>query len=478
MRRDDPRREHGQILVLFVLSLAAVLAIAALLIDGANALVLRRSLQNAADAAALAASNVLQASGSTRTCSDTASASSVPRTDIVTAAVASVTANVPGYTEADVIVTCPGGYDDQAVRVELRDTAPNFLAAMVLGGPLQVGTSSVAVNGQITGSLYSVVTLDPWNASYPNGRRGCPSVLLSGGPTVVFDGSIQVDSACPASDNGAFGTNGNAATVTLNNGSSIRIVGGFSPGPLTISPTPYTNQRYVPDPLAFLDPSPMATIPVRSNSRLVLNNATQVLQPGIYRGGIQLRNHSIALLRPGIYVLDGGGLDVSAQASFCSISGTSAAIDCSGWAASCPDATCGVLLYNTGAASGAGAMGTVSVAAGAELRLRAYDERAVVNGEREFRNILIWQSASPVPTSSYAQPVITLNGGGSVEISGTLYAPSATVQMIGTAGGSGGNLALTLQFIVWDLQIQGNASFRFYFSDDDFARPTDYGLIQ
>ena len=42
--------------------------------------------------------------------------------------------------------------------------------------------------------------------------------------------------------------------------------------------------------------------------------------PGVYRGGIQLRNSSVALLRPGIYVLDGGGIDVGAQASFCSIS--------------------------------------------------------------------------------------------------------------------------------------------------------------
>jgi hypothetical protein len=51
--------------------------------------------------------------------------------------------------------------------------------------------------------------------------------------------------------------------------------------------------------------------------------------------------------------------------------------------------------------------------------------------------------------------------------------------MTGGSGGSGGSATnITLQFICWDLQVQGNSSFHFYYNSEEFARPTDYGLVQ
>jgi hypothetical protein len=97
----------------------------------------------------------------------------------------------------------------------------------------------------------------------------------------------------------------------------------------------------------------------------------------------------------------------------------------------------------------------------------------------EYRNMLLWQDANPVPTSTHAQPTVRLGGGGQVEMSGTLYAPNAPVYMTGGSGGSGGSATnITLQFICWDLQVQGNSSFHFYYNSEEFARPTDYGLVQ
>ena len=49
------RREGGQTLIFFVLAMPVFLAVIALVIDGSMLLVKRRALQNAADAAALAA---------------------------------------------------------------------------------------------------------------------------------------------------------------------------------------------------------------------------------------------------------------------------------------------------------------------------------------------------------------------------------------------------------------------------------------
>jgi hypothetical protein len=83
------------------------------------------------------------------------------------------------------------------------------------------------------------------------------------------------------------------------------------------------------------------------------------------------------------------------------------------------------------------------------------------------------------PGISYEQPEVRLQGGGTVDIRGTVYAPSAKVRMGDNSGGSGGTpINLTLQFISWDLEFSGNSAFHFYFRDQEFAKPTDYGLVE
>ena len=478
--RRDRSGERGQVLPLFVIALLVVLSLAALLFDGASTLVQRRKLQNAGDAAALAGTNVLQTTGSIRACSATAGPPpGAPRQDIIDAVRASVAANLPGFPVARITVTCPTGWQNMAVRVDLNSTSTSFFLGALGGSPQQVATTSTALNGQITGSSYSVVILDPSNPSWPNGRRGCPSFLISGGPTLLFDGSVYVNSGCSSASGGAIGTNGSSATVSFGSGKGLHVVGGYNAGPLTITPAPRLGVAPLQDPLAGLESINYGAMTVRSNSRLVLNNQTQVLQPGVYRGGIQLRNSSIALLRPGIYVLDGGGLDLGAQSSFCSISTTSTAVNCGNFASDCPDVTCGVLLFNRGTANGGNAMGPITVGAGATLKVRAYDDRAMGGANYAYRNLLIWQDENPLQTSSYSQPAISLNGGGTVDISGTVYAPQGAVTMGGgSGGGGGGSIDLLIQFIVWDLTMSGNSAFHFYYTDADFARPTDYGLVE
>ena len=472
-------RAGGQILPLFALAMVVILALGALLVDGASALVTRRRLQNVGDAASLAGANVLQ-SGTTHVCSTVSlDPPGAPRQDIVDAVMASLATNWPAITAGQVTITCPADRENQAVRVDLRLNAASFLSGAIGMAAASVGTTSVAVNGAGGGSGYSVVLLDPSNAGWPHGRLGCPAFLISGGPTLLFDGSVYVDSACTAANGGALATNGNSATVTLASGRAIKLVGGFDPGPLTITPAPTTGATALEDPLIDLEPVTTAGMTVRFTSRHVLNNVTEVLQPGIYRGGIELKNSSVALLRPGIYVFDGGGLEVGAQASLCSISATSTATSCASFATDCPDTTCGVLLYNQGTASGSGSMEHIRVGAGATLKLRAYDDRANADQHYEYRNLLIWQSASPAPSSSYEPPTVELSGGGNVDISGTLYAPSAKVLMGGNSGGTGGgSVDLLLQFICWDLEMSGNSAFHYFYSDSETTKWKDYGLVQ
>ncbi|HSO28807.1 MAG TPA: pilus assembly protein TadG-related protein [Candidatus Sulfomarinibacteraceae bacterium] len=480
MRQSRRAGEHGQILVLFTLALVALLAMLGLLFDGGNALALRRQLQNAGDAGALAAANIVQ-SLTPRGCSATEGPPpGAPQSAIVTAARAGVRASLPWVQDSDISVTCPPGWSNYAVQVDVAADAKTLFGRVVGITGIRAGTTSQGLNGQISSSIYSIVVLDPSNPTWPNGRRGCPSVLISGGPTVTLEGSMVINSTCAASNGGALGTNGNSATITLTNDARIRIVGDFVPGPLTINPAPLVHQQPTKDPLAGL--SAMPTLTTVSNSRLRLSGGSTVLNPGVYIGGIEMRNTAKAFLRPGIYVMQGGGLDIGAQNEVYSVTAGATSTTSATWATDCPAATCGVLIYNrAGTGSGAGAaMGQLSVGAGAAMKLRPYRPTADGSGANqvEYENLLFWQDANPVPTSSAAQPVVQLNGGGSVDLSGTIYAPSAHVLVGGGSGGTGGATDITLQFLVWDLTLQGNSTFTFRYRSELLAKPTDYGLIK
>jgi hypothetical protein len=268
-------------------------------------------------------------------------------------------------------------------------------------------------------------------------------------------------------------------------------VGGFAPGPLVVDPAPLTGQPRIADPLRNLPPINTGALTVRSNastkcaptaqgsSGCTLNNTIAILEPGIYTGGIRLQNTSQALLKPGIYVIDGGGINVGAQAKIFSVSASTLVTSTLTWASDCPPSSCGVLIYNRAGTSTA--MGSISVSAGSTVMLKPYQPSVDLTGQSvdAYKNLLLWQSASPVPASNFTQPDIALGGGGTLNMTGTLYAPSAKVYLTGGSGGSGGDsLDLTLQFITWDMQIQGNSQFHFHYSTDNFAKPILYGLVE
>jgi hypothetical protein len=504
MFRRQSSSQSGQVLIIFAFAFIAIIMMLALLFDGARGLVLRRQMQDASDAAALAGANVIQGL-SPKQCSATSGPPpGAPVAAVTAAAKASVAANMPNYPQANVIVTCAADswMLNQGVKVRLDQNSPTFFGSIFGGGPLSVATDSAAINGNNGVNNYSVVMLNPSNLSWPNGQRGCPSFLLSGGPTVQFDSAIYIDSTCTAANGGAFSTNGNSASLTMGNGSVIRIVGEYKPQALTITPTPLQYQNVKPDPLQWLAPPPtyvgappVGSLKIQSNNKLVIGqgngSSTVILEPGVYHGGIQLKNQSIAYMRPGIYVMDGGGFSIGAGQKVYAIPGNLNNTTDATWATDCVQTTCGILLYNTGTTgNGTGAIGQVSIGAQSTFKVRSYnlttaaDRTYLANGVTKYhndnyKNVLIWQSGAPVPASNYVQPLMSLSGGGNVFMAGTVYAPSAKVTMGGNSGGAGGDsIDLTLQFITWDLELSGNSNFHFRYNADQFAVLLEYGLVE
>jgi Flp pilus assembly protein TadG len=498
-RKDQP----GQILVLFVLALVAMIGMLGLLLDGGQALALRRQLQNAGDAAALAGANVIVATGATAGCSATAGPPpGAPRAAVVDAARAAVHASMPSIPNSSIDVTCPGGWGgNNVVQVNVANSSPGYFAGIFGMHGFAVATTSQAINGKPPGGTrYNVVLLDPSHPhstpSWPTGFRGCSSLLFSGSNYITFDGFVQVNSSCSTADGGATSGNGGAATVVINNGASIDMVGGYLPGALSINPTPLTGQDPIKDPLSWLPPVPYGAWPtsgvnslVRSPVRLKLGSGATILKPGIYVGGIEMGSSAVAYLEPGIYVMktatngDGGFALGSQNAAYSIPKGMTSTSDAT-WNSDCTSSNCGVLIYNTGMTSNAmsgPAKDTITVGAGATLKLRPYKwsvDTYTAGPDDSYDNLLFWQDADQAPGPNYRQPDVSLSGGGLIDLTGTLYAPSAKVQMGGTSGGAGGAVDVTLQFICWDLSFNGNIGFHFYYASDAFTKPQVYGLIK
>jgi hypothetical protein len=502
----DRQQQEGQVLVLFAFVLVALVALGGLLFTGAQGLVMRRQLQNASDAAALAAANLLIIEGGCTAGSE----GGPPRNVVDNAARAAATTNLPDLSTDNISVSCPTGYNNFAVRVVLTGTSPSFFGA----GGQPVSAASTAVNGQIGTSVYSVALLNPANLSWPSQRNGCASFLMGGGITATVEGSVMVNSTCRLADNnaGALNTNGSSAALTMASGAEILIGGEYNRRVTVNGMAPIEN--YSPpmvDPLsAIIDPPTLlganlnATLPARTLATVCTgsNRNPCILTPGVYTGGFNPTgaHGSLFVLRPGVYVMRGGGF-TSGSASFYTVPPPTTVADVdvrlryanvaaaeARWSTDCPAdpavGRCGVMIYNAPSCDACNwslpNADRISWGSNGSVRLRGYNPRGDPDGGTfiSVANIVVWQARLPAPSAAREQPQLHLGGGGSVTLSGTIYAPGAQVMFGGSSSGTGGLTDSALvQFIVWDLQLQGNNNFYFEYRGRYFAFPSSYGLI-
>jgi hypothetical protein len=330
--------ERGQILVLFALMLTAITLLAAVLYSAAGDLILRRQLQNAGDAAALAMANIMeQGPSGAFQCTSSRIASSGSGNDLYTAAKNSVMTNL-GWTAAQVTsrmtITCPSAasYGTVAASVSLTQSGPTWFGASAAN----VSTSSTGINGQVNNGDYSVALLDPSNPTWSGhgSRTGCASYLINGGVSLTYEGSVFVDSTCTlaTSSNGSVKAQNSAFTMTMTGTARLISSGEINSSTISkITPTPTQNFRPLyADPLAGLVKPCHATSAVDclgSTSSLPAQNMDTtgsghcktakvvcVLSPGTYTGGLLAANGSggvkTLLLRPGVYYIAGAGVQL------------------------------------------------------------------------------------------------------------------------------------------------------------------------
>lgn len=266
------RREAGQALVLIGLSLVVLTGVLGLSIDMGYLRYTKRRMQTAADSAAIAGASELKVG------------------DYRAAALNDSKANgfEDGLNGVMVTPSSPpadppfaGGAHTDYVEVQVRGNAPTYFMRIFGVNSAMVGATAVARLGNSHGCIYALGAV--------------------GGINVNADVNAAT---CGVVDN---------AVLTINRGcinaASIGVVGNALGG--CANPPPRAGITPGDDPLAYVNPPGVGACDFPNT---VVNNAnanvTTTLNPGVYCGGIQVArtNAGPVNFQPGLYVLNGGGL--------------------------------------------------------------------------------------------------------------------------------------------------------------------------
>ena len=296
-------------------------------------------------------------------------------------------------------------------------TSTDLGTVTLSGGVASLGTSALALGTHAIQVSYSgdsnylpsvaSLTQTVTQAIYVLDGTASGALSVSGNSGINIPGPIVVDS----SSRTALTESGNASVKAA----GIEVVGGASKsGNASWSRAPDTNAAAAPDPHAALAAPTGGT--ARGSVNLAGNNSLTI-NPGIFTQ-ITISGNAKLTLNPGVYVLAGGGLTVSGNAS---ISGSS------------------VTLYNTESAfpNPGGTYGGITLSGNGNFKLTAPTSGPDAG-------VVVFQAR----TNTRA---ISLSGNAAEGLGGTVYAPAALLYL-------SGNASLAGPVVVNELSLTGNAA--------------------
>jgi hypothetical protein len=202
------------------------------------------------------------------------------------------------------------------------------------------------------------------------------------------------------------------------------------------------------------------------------------LDPGTYYGGWFVKSNVTILLKPGMYILAGGGIRAQAGAAIQSVESDSGIAP-------------RVTIFSTdgpGCASGitAQCQDAVTFAASASFVAKATNTTsceailaATGRNTCPWRGILLWQDG----TASGSTKPVTLGGQTSTILSGTIYAPKADVTVnggnatTGCSGAVGTQSCLAIQIVSYTWKIDGDAEVDMPFDPKELYQFPQRGLV-
>jgi hypothetical protein len=494
--------EDGQAIIIVALAMSIFLIGAiGLAVDGSNLYTQRQMAQTAADAAAQA--GILSIFDGTTgggpgafsippvssgfTCSNSAVDARTPcsyanKNGFGGTAADTVTVSFP--TSAPGVSLSPDFPTDNLIQVSVSRSVNTTLMRLL-------GPTATTVTATATAAIVSNVAPVPIIITHPTlqgsfSMNGGINVQICGGPSR----SIQVNSnsgtagsakgtsgTIDLSHAGPLDTNG---TCTTGTGADFGIYGGpagpaapftFNPG---TKPGKYLQPASpIPDPLASVVPPTVPTVLGSQNQQVVAGtgqcpaaaspqNCT-VLTPGHFPNGISLTG-TTALVKPGIYYIEGGGFSCTSTCNMVMFTGTadppSPAGTGTGWDGTATGG--GMLVYNTGTVT------TTTAKNGKKTTTSTYQPFNVgANGSlnlvgspagSSYKGILFFQD----PASPFLSH--TLGGGGGLQLLGTIYLnnpvplmAAGQYQALSLQGTPGSTTHIDGEIIVGTLSMGGNA---------------------
>lgn len=407
------RDESGAIAVLVAITSIVLFLIAALVVDLGLARDTRRQSQNAADASALAAANVLYPAG---TCQQPAGGTPPCIADAVAAAKDYASANFgvatgdwagcpvapSGFHVSPGTPTCIS-FDDLAHPTRVWVLMPTRDVKTGLGN--LAGVSRVPV----TSAARAVVT--------PGGLASCGLCLLGGGTHYIQNGDIAV-SGTSVQANGDLGTQQNNGHVTVTGG-SVQVEGTATGN---ISPAAQTGAGTLVDPLAGIELPGPSNAWFAAPTGLKTNICSQ--GPGFYRSPTVANN---CVLQPGLYVIT-GTLQLAGQKSIDARAGVTLYF------------TCGASPTPTPCASGGQSGGSMTYTGQATLSIHAPS-----TGPTKGLSIV---------SDRHNTADIELKGNGADSVTGTIYVASGTLGFRGNGTGA----SMDALVVANDVDFRGNPS--------------------
>jgi Flp pilus assembly protein TadG len=402
------RRDDGAVAILTILLTSVVfIALCALVVDLGMARDTRRQAQNAADASALAAGNVLYINGNTADITGAVAAAqsyvdkNLGVTLSATAWAGCIDPHSLGYSTVTACISFDNGTTPTAVRVKIPDRVVRTPFAGIWGVS-SVPVSAVAQVGFDTGGLAK-----------------CGLCVIGFGNHVLQEGNITVNGASVAINGTLVEHNSNGSITVTGTGEDISLQGAV-PTEGTYSPLPVlVNQPPITDPLASL------VMPDYTGFVAKTNSCTQ--GPGIY---VSLTACPGGML-PGLYVLtgaSGGNFGVVGN---------------------------GVTLYLTCSTSGVPHTCATTGEKGASIAFSGggtsyLDITAPVAGQPNAGLAIVADRNLIDPANN--TPLLSFGGNGTAN-SGTIYAASGTLAYNGN-----GSLGTNSLIVVNDISFAGSPS--------------------
>jgi Flp pilus assembly protein TadG len=417
------RNQRGQILLFVTFAAVPMFAIIGLVTDLGYMQYVKKSTQAAADAAARAAIIEFHKSnyGASYSCGGSVVCQAAPQYCDPTITTPSnaiengcLYAKQNGFTHnSSQDVTYVSGTSASPPTVAGLSSASYWVTFRVTQVVPQLFSAAAGnMSGMVTSRATAAVT----------GSRDCIYALNPAAVGVSIGGTASLTSAC-----GIYVDSSNAAAISTN-GSAVlsapeyNVVGNVSThAPLT--PAPNTGASPAADPLAAL-PAPAApTYTCDYKNYNAPNWTNPTLSPGVYCGGIAVKNNNYTFL-PGNYILVGGGL--TTQDANSNIAGS------------------GVMFYNTFGATDKGpqSYSPTNIAATSTVNLTAptsgtytgilfFDDRGAPTGNPDSYgggSSAVYQGAIYNRNNG-----ITMYGNSSVTAQYTILIAD-TITMIGTSG--------------------------------------------